>query len=59
VPALLARWRERPVIRIAVHPLDFDDPRFVDVIRRTIAAALHDRVLDEYEGVLARLRLRG
>jgi hypothetical protein len=59
VPALLARWRERPVIRIAVHPLDFDDPRFVDVIRLTIAAALHDRVLDEYEGVLARLRLRG
>jgi predicted deacetylase len=53
VPALLGRWRERPVIRIAVHPLDFDDPRFVDAIRRTIATSLRARVLDEYENVLA------
>jgi len=52
-PALLRCWRERPIVRMAVHPLDFDDPRFVDAIRRTIATALHDRVLDEYERVLA------
>jgi predicted deacetylase len=52
-PALLRRWLERPVIRMAVHPLDFDHPRVVDAIRRTIAATLHDRVLDEYERVLA------
>jgi predicted deacetylase len=53
VPALLRCWRQRPVIRIAVHPLDFDDPRFVDAIRQTIAGALRDRELDEYESVLA------
>ncbi len=56
-PALLRCWRERPVIRMAVHPLDFDDPRLVDAIRRTIATALHDRALDEYERVLASGRL--
>jgi predicted deacetylase len=53
-PALLRCWRERPVIRIAVHPLDFDDPRFVEAIRRTLATTLHDRVLDGYERVLGR-----
>jgi predicted deacetylase len=52
---LLRCWRERPVIRIAVHPLDFDDSRLVDAIRRTIATALHDRVLDAYERTLARM----
>jgi uncharacterized protein len=52
-PALLRCWRQRPVIRIAVHPLDFDDPRFVDAIRHAIAAALRDRVLDEYERLMA------
>ena len=52
-PVLLRRWHERPTIRIAVHPLDFDDQRLVDAIAHTIAAALLERTPDTYEQVLA------
>jgi predicted deacetylase len=51
--ALLRRWSVRPLIRIAVHPRDFDDPCLVEAIQRGIAAALRDRVADHYEGVVA------
>jgi predicted deacetylase len=51
-PALLRLWSGRPVIRIAVHPLDFDHAPLVDAIRRLIATALQQRVLADYEEVL-------
>jgi len=35
-----------------VHPLDFDDPRVVEAIKRTIAAALRDRVLDRMQATI-------
>jgi len=38
--ALLARglWQRRPLIRVALHPCDFDHPRSVDSVARTIEA---------------------
>lgn len=54
-PALLRRWRNRPIIRIAVHPCDFDDPSFADLLRHTIETALADRVCEEYDKVLISL----
>ena len=55
-PVQLRCWRRRPVIRIAVHPLDFDDERIVDGIGRVIAAALRDRVPSTYDDVLTSTR---
>jgi hypothetical protein len=54
-PALLRRWSDEPIVRIAVHPLDFDDPLFVNTIKRTIGFAMRTRVLDQYEEVLTRI----
>ena len=51
-PLQLRCWRRRPVIRIAVHPLDFDDRRLVAEIRCVIASALRDRVLSTYDDIL-------
>jgi predicted deacetylase len=52
-PALLRFWGARRVIRIAVHPLDFDDGRLVEAITRTLATALRNRALVRYDDVLA------
>ena len=49
---LLRRWRDAPVLRIAVHPCDFDYPSIVRDITRTIAAALRERTPGTYENVL-------
>jgi len=52
-PRLLQRWHDKPILRIAVHPLDFDHQRLVEAITHTIATALRDRTPDTYEHVLA------
>jgi hypothetical protein len=39
-PILLSRWRNRPVLRLAVHPHDFDHPDTVASIERVWANAL-------------------
>jgi predicted deacetylase len=39
-PLLWRRWRQRPVLRLAVHPHDFDHPDTVDSIARVWRAAL-------------------
>jgi predicted deacetylase len=52
-PVLRWQWSHRPIIRIAVHPLDFDHPRVVRAIERIIAAALRDRALRDYEWALS------
>jgi uncharacterized protein len=52
-PRLLQRWHDTPIVRIALHPFDFDHPRMVETIGHTIAAALRDRAAESYEPVLA------
>ena len=52
-PALLHRWREQPVLRIAVHPFDFDDGRLVNSIREVLVKAMRHRALGGYTEVLA------
>jgi predicted deacetylase len=51
-PALLAHWRDRQVIRIALHPTDFDHPKTVDSIVAVLARARRDRRLALYEDAL-------
>jgi glycosyltransferase involved in cell wall biosynthesis len=52
-PRLLRRWHDTPILRIAVHPLDFDHPHVVEAVAHTIATALGDRTAETYEHVLA------
>ena len=47
-PLLLRRWRELPTLRIAVHPMDFDDADLVSTIRGVLSSALRDRALGGY-----------
>ena len=51
-PRLLQRWHDKPILRIAVHPSDFDHPSIVEAIAATITTALHDRTPETYEHVL-------
>ena len=44
-PALARHWRHRPVVRLALHPADFDHPRTVGSIESVLAVARRDRVL--------------
>jgi predicted deacetylase len=41
-------WRRRPVVRIAVHPGDFDHPRLVDSLARAIDDWRRDRAVVSY-----------
>jgi predicted deacetylase len=54
-PALLALWRRRPLVRLAVHPHDFDHDATVASIRRVWRAALAGREQRLYGEVLAGL----
>jgi predicted deacetylase len=51
--ALVGRWHEQPVLRIAVHPLDFDDRQLVEAIRGVLMTALRHRACGGYNEVLA------
>jgi uncharacterized protein len=42
-PLLLRLWSAAPVLRIAMHPFDFDHPETVAGIRRVLARALRER----------------
>lgn len=50
-PALRWAWRNRPVLRLAVHPFDFDHPETVASIRRVWGAALAGRSQARYDEV--------
>jgi hypothetical protein len=52
-PLLLRLRRGGPVLRLAVHPFDFDHPRTVASIRRVASAALALGPQRWYEEVLA------
>ena len=52
VSRLLQRWDHAPILRVAVHPCDFDYPSVVEAIGKAIVSALRDRRLDTYEHVL-------
>lgn len=52
-PLLLRLWRRSRVLRLAVHPLDFDHPRTVASIRQVWSAALELGPQRWYEEVLA------
>jgi uncharacterized protein len=56
-PRLLRRWHDTPILRIALHPLDFDHPRIVETIGDTIATALRDRAVETYGSMLASTEL--
>ena len=53
-PRALARTSTAPVLRIAVHPHDFDYPPLVDSIRATLTAALRTRAVVGYDDVVTR-----
>lgn len=42
-PCALRAWRKEPVLRIAVHPHDWDHPALIDSIRNTLGRALRLR----------------
>ncbi|MBW8888224.1 MAG: polysaccharide deacetylase family protein [Fibrobacteres bacterium] len=42
-PLLLRLWSQAPVLRVAMHPFDFDHPATVGNIRSVLAAAMRDR----------------
>lgn len=42
-PALLRLWSRAPVLRVAMHPFDFDHPETVAGIRSVLGRALRDR----------------
>jgi len=52
-PLLAARWRRAPVLRLAVHPFDFDHPETVASIRRVWRGALRQREAVGYDEALA------
>lgn len=49
--SLRRRWQACPLIRIALHPLDFDHPYLIETIKSTVAAVLEDRILATYDFV--------
>jgi predicted deacetylase len=51
-PLLFRLWRDRPVLRIAIHPHDFDYPATVRSIARVLKAALAARTAVSYAEVL-------
>lgn len=51
-PVLERLWRGRPLVRLAVHPYDFDHPATVRSIRRVWAAALRYGQQSSYSEVL-------
>ena len=52
-PLLLRFWRRRPLLRLAVHPHDFDHPETIASIRTVAAGALRGGDARFYEDVLA------
>jgi len=47
-PLLYRAWRRRAILRIAVHPFDFDDPLVVKSLRGVVTAALRERTMAGY-----------
>jgi predicted deacetylase len=45
-------WRTHPVVRVALHPYDFDDRRIVASIARTIDLLRRTRVISAYDDAL-------
>ena len=58
-PRLQQRWHAKPILRIAVHPSDFDYTSIVEALVQTISAALRDRTLETYEHTLTCARTCG
>jgi predicted deacetylase len=48
-------WARRPLVRIAMHPLDFEHPRIVDGIARTLDALRSDHRVVTYEEACAQV----
>jgi predicted deacetylase len=44
----LRLWRDQPLLRVAMHPYDFDHPETVTEIRRLLETALQDREVSRY-----------
>ena len=53
VPVLAAWWRRVPVLRIAVHPFDFDHPKTIRSIERVVRQAAAERTQLSYAEYLA------
>ena len=51
-PRVLQHWHDKPILRIAIHPCDFDHRSLVEAITHTITTALRDRTPETYEHVL-------
>jgi len=44
-------WRRKPLVRVALHPADFDHPRIVDSVARTIETLSRTRRMISYHEV--------
>jgi predicted deacetylase len=56
VARLLARrWCDAPILRVAVHPLDFDHPELVSSVRGVISDGLRARRANGYGAVLSKM----
>jgi predicted deacetylase len=55
VPLLRLLWSRTPVLRIAVHPFDFDHPATIRSIERTIVRAVRARRQSNYADLFAPL----
>ncbi len=51
-PVLFSLWRPAGLLRIAMHPFDFDHPAVIDSIARIVAAALETRTQAFYPELL-------
>ena len=52
--ALARQWRDTPILRVAVHPLDFDHPELVSSLRDVISDGLRTRCAYGYGAVLSK-----
>jgi predicted deacetylase len=50
---LARRWCDTPILRVAVHPLDFDHPELVSSLREVISGGLKARRANGYGEVLS------
>src|SRR5262249_35820050 len=48
-----ALWRRHSIVRVAVHPSDFDHPRLVGSVERAIDGLRRHRVVASYAEVIA------
>jgi predicted deacetylase len=44
-------WTRRPIVRVALHPADFDHPHVVDSVARTVRTLQAQRRIVSYDAI--------